>query len=66
VVNNTIPMCKCFNGYSGDDCEISNTKIIFDIRIKRKHSNPLLEPGVEIVHRLNERSKYVTAEIKFA
>ncbi len=28
VVNNTIPMCKCFNGYSGHDCEISNTKIM--------------------------------------
>lgn len=43
----------------------ADTKIIFDIRIKRKQSNPILEPGVEIVHRLNERSKYVTAEIKF-
>jgi SAM-dependent methyltransferase len=42
-----------------------NTKIIFDIRIKRKQSNPIIEPGVEIVHILNERSKYVTAEIKF-
>ncbi len=42
-----------------------DTKIIFDIRIKRKQANPILEPGVEIVHRLNERSKYVTAEIKF-
>ena len=28
IVNNTIPMCKCFNGYSGDNCEISNTKIM--------------------------------------
>lgn len=43
----------------------ANTKIIFDIRIKRKHSNPLLEPGVEIVNILNQRSKYVTAEIRF-
>jgi hypothetical protein len=43
----------------------ADTKIIFDIRIKRKKSNPILEPGVEIVHRLNERHKFVTAEIKF-
>lgn len=43
----------------------SDTKIIFDIRIKRKHSNPLLESGVEIVNILNQRSKYVTAEIRF-
>jgi SAM-dependent methyltransferase len=42
-----------------------NTKIIFDIRVKRKLSNPILEPGVEIVHRLNERQKYTTAEVKF-
>jgi hypothetical protein len=42
-----------------------NTKIIFDMRIKRKQSNPIIESGVEIVHKLNERSKYVTAEIKF-
>ncbi len=42
-----------------------DTKIIFDIRIKRKGTNPMLEPGVEIIHRLNERQKYITAEIKF-
>lgn len=42
-----------------------DTKIIFDIRIKRKQTNPILESGVEIVHILNERSKYVTSEIKF-
>jgi SAM-dependent methyltransferase len=42
-----------------------DTKIIFDIRIKRKHSNPVVESGVEIVHSLNQRQKYVTAEIKF-
>jgi SAM-dependent methyltransferase len=41
------------------------TKIIFDIRIKRKQSNPVLESGVEILHSLNQRQKYVTAEIKF-
>jgi SAM-dependent methyltransferase len=42
-----------------------DTKIIFDIRIKTKQSTPFLEPGVEIVNRLNQRRKYVTAEIKF-
>jgi SAM-dependent methyltransferase len=42
-----------------------DTKIIFDIRVKRKHSNPVVESGVEIVHSLNQRQKYVTAEIKF-
>lgn len=42
-----------------------DTKIIFDIRIKRKQSNPVLESGVEILHSLNQRQKYVTAEIKF-
>jgi len=41
------------------------TKIIFDIRIKRKGSKPILESGVEVVHRLNERYKFITAEIKF-
>lgn len=42
-----------------------NTKIIFDIRIKTKQINPVLEGGVEIVQSLNKRRKYVTAEIKF-
>ena len=42
-----------------------NTKIIFDIRIKTKQINPVLEGGVEIVQSLNNRRKYVTAEIKF-
>jgi SAM-dependent methyltransferase len=42
-----------------------DTKIIFDIRIKTKQITPFLEPGVEIVNRLNQRRKYVTAEIKF-
>ena len=42
-----------------------DTKIIFDIRIKTKQSNPVLEDGVEIVQSLNKRRKYVTAEIKF-
>ena len=43
----------------------SDTKIIFDIRIKTKQTTPFLEPGVEIVNSLNRRRKYVTAEIKF-
>lgn len=42
-----------------------DTKIIFDIRIKRKGHPPLIEPGVELVHSLNQRKKYITAEIKF-
>ena len=27
IVNNTITVCQCFNGYSGDNCEIESTKI---------------------------------------
>ena len=42
-----------------------NTKIIFDIRIKTKQINPVLEGGVELIQSLNNRRKYVTAEIKF-
>ena len=42
-----------------------NTKIIFDIRIKTKQINPVLEGGVELIQSLNKRRKYVTAEIKF-
>ena len=42
-----------------------NTKIIFDIRIKTKQINPVLEDGVELIQSLNKRRKYVTAEIKF-
>ena len=43
----------------------ADTKIIFDIRIKTKQSNPVLEDGVKIIQSLNKRRKYVTAEIKF-
>lgn len=43
----------------------SKTKIIFDIRVKRKQTEPILESGVELVCKLNERAKYTTAEIKF-
>ena len=42
-----------------------NTKIIFDIRIKTKQINPVLEGGVEIIQLLYKHEKYVTAEIKF-
>jgi len=43
----------------------SGTRIIFDMRSKRKQNNAILEDGVEIVHQLNKRPKYITAEIKF-
>ena len=42
-----------------------DTKIIVDIRIRRKQSNPVLEGGVEIIQLLYKHEKYVTAEIKF-
>ncbi len=27
IINNTIPTCYCFPGYSGDNCEISSAKV---------------------------------------
>ena len=41
------------------------TKIIFDLRVPIKKQDPILEKGVQIVHKLNRRKKYFTSEIKF-
>jgi SAM-dependent methyltransferase len=47
----------------------NNTKIIFDLRLKTKLKEPILESGIEIVNLLKypiiKGSKYVMAELKF-
>lgn len=41
-----------------------DTVVVMDLRIKRKGSPPLESENVEIVSILNQRSKYITADIK--